>query len=127
MAEHRAFEPGSRRVSMDTDQVSAVASFYRRSALVVNAVADDLAAHDFGRWAHPDATPAAGSPSEADETLSRLAGAYAEMSATLSRRLRAQSRAADLLAARLREAAEIMSAGDAEAAAGVSRAVPESR
>lgn len=39
---------GSRPISMDTAAVSAVSAYYRRSSLVLSAVADDLAAHDFG-------------------------------------------------------------------------------
>ncbi len=102
------------RVAMDAEQVAAVASFYRRSSLVVNAVADDLAARDFGRWARSDLVDPSAEP---DPVLSSLASAYAEMSATLSRRLREQSRAAAALADRLRLSAETVSAGDADAAA----------
>ncbi|WP_312029393.1 hypothetical protein [Gordonia paraffinivorans] len=104
------------RIAMDAEQVAAVASFYRRSSLVVNAVADDLAARDFGRWARSDLVDPSAEP---DPVLSGLASAYAEMSATLSRRLREQSRAAAALADRLRLSAETVSAGDADAAAGV--------
>ena len=110
---------GSRRISMDTAQVSAVSAYYRRSALVLSAVADDLAAHDFGTWARAsvaaDENPVAFGPS---------AATYAEMSATLSRRLRVQATAAAALADTLRNSALIMADGDQRVSGEISRALP---
>lgn len=111
---------GSNRIAMDVDQVSAVAAYYRRSSLVLNAVADDLATHDFGRWARTDADTGAGA------SLGPSAATYAEMGATLSARLRTQSRAAAVLAESLRNSAIVMAAGDAQAAGEIARATPGS-
>lgn len=111
---------GSNRIAMDVEQVSAVAGYYRRSSLVLNAVADDLATHDFGRWARTDADPGP------VPSLGPSAATYAEMSATLSVRLRMQSRAAAVLADTLRNSAIIMAAGDAHAADEITRATPGS-
>ncbi|ASR02489.1 hypothetical protein RVF83_13855 [Gordonia rubripertincta] len=106
------------RIAMDADQVAAVAAYYRRSSLVLAAVADDLAAHDFGRWARTDAGP------DAASSLGPSAATYAELSASLSARLRSQSRAAAVLAQNLRASAIGMTAGDAQAAGQISHATP---
>ena len=112
---------GSRPISMDTAAVSAVSAYYRRSSLVLSAVADDLAAHDFGTWAREsiagDENTVAFGPS---------AAAYAEMSATLSRRLRVQATAAAALADTLRNSALTMADGDRRVAGEISRALPPS-
>ncbi len=108
------------RIAMDVEQVSAVSVYYRRSSLVLNAVADDLAAHDFGRWARTDAGPGAAS------SLGPSAASYAEMSASLSARLRTQSQAAAVLAQNLRDSAIAMADGDARAASEIARPTPGS-
>lgn len=109
----------SRRISMDTAQVSAVASYYRRSSLVLSAVADDLAAHDFGAWARQSTVRDADSA-----TFGPSAATYADMSTTLSRRLRVQAAAAAALADTLRNSALTMADGDGRAATEISRALP---
>ncbi|GAB99760.1 hypothetical protein GONAM_10_02310 [Gordonia namibiensis NBRC 108229] len=106
------------RIAMDVEQVSAVAAYYRRSSLVLDAVADDLAAHDFGRWARAGAGP------DAAASLGPSAATYAELSASLSARLRSQSRAAAVLARNLRDSAIGMADGDAQAAGEISHATP---
>ncbi|MHC3001950.1 hypothetical protein [Gordonia metallireducens] len=108
------------RIAMDVEQVSAVAAYYRRSSLVLDAVADDLAAHDFGRWARTDAGP------DAASSIRPSAATYAELSASLSARLRSQSRAAAVLAQNLRDSANGMADGDAQAAEEIARATPGS-
>ncbi|MFE0751913.1 hypothetical protein [Gordonia sp. NPDC058843] len=114
-----ADDAGSRRIAMDTGQVSAVASYYRRSSLVLSAVADDLASHDFGTWARGSVVP------EADSVaFGPLAAAYADMSTTLSRRLRVQAAAAAALADTLRNSALTMADGDGRVAVEISRALP---
>lgn len=67
---------------VDVDQVDAVASFYRRAALVLSAAGDDMAVHHFGGWAVGPGYRALGER-------------YAVMSAVVADRLREQAAAAD--------------------------------
>ncbi len=111
----------SRRISMDTAQVSAVSAYYRRSSLVLSAVADDLATRDFGTWARDSGVPDGNSVA-----FGPLAAAYAGMSAALSRRLRVQAAAAAALADSLRNSALAITDGDDRAAVEIARALPAS-
>ncbi|MBD0862001.1 hypothetical protein IA539_12365 [Gordonia sp. zg691] len=119
-------DTGVRQIAMDTEQVYGVAAYYRRSALVVTAVADDLTAHEFGTWARAHRAPADAGAGPDAATLARLAATYSEMSATLAQRLRAQARAAGVLADSLRNSAISMSAGDEQVAGEISRGLPAS-
>ncbi|OUC78507.1 hypothetical protein [Gordonia lacunae] len=112
-------DDGSRRVSMDTAQVTAVSAYYRRSALVLSAVADDLATHDFGAWARDS-----GTSGQDSVTFGPSAAVYARMSSTLTRRLRVQAAAAAALAGSLRNSALAMADGDVDAAVEIARALP---
>lgn len=112
-----------RRISMDTEQVTDVAAYYRRSSLVLNAVADDLALHEFGTWTRRP-LPTEDHAGDTGPDLGHLAAVYARMSDDLAHRLRLQSQAAGELADSLRNSAIRMAQGDEEVAATVSRGQP---
>ncbi|WP_238422078.1 hypothetical protein [Gordonia sp. 'Campus'] len=116
-----------RPIAMDTAQVSAVAGFYRRSSLVLSAVADDLAAHDFGGWARTRPESSGGASIGAATTFDELATTYRKLSATLAQRLREQAGAAGELADTLRNSAILMSDGDDHVAGEITRALPAAR
>ena len=111
------------RVKVDSDEVSDVAAFYRRTSLVVGAVSQDLAAHEFGTWAREhgdqidDARRADTTPHPDAELMRTLAARYAAMSAAVSDRLGRQSQAAAELADTLTAGTSKLVAGDAAAAA----------
>lgn len=116
-----------RPIAMDTAQVSAVAGFYRRSSLILSAVADDLETHDFGVWARTRPEPPGGVPIGAAATFDELATTYRQLSATLAQRLRVQAGAAGELAGTLRNSAIVMSDGDDRVAGEIARALPAAR
>ncbi|GAA1481698.1 hypothetical protein GCM10009624_21380 [Gordonia sinesedis] len=80
--------PHPATLDVDVDTVTDVAGFYRRAALVADAAAADLSAHDLGSWA-------------VGENYRALGERYAEMgramAGTLRRQATATARLADVL------------------------------
>lgn len=72
-------------ISVDVDAVEDVAAFYRRTALVADAAAADMADHDFGSWA-------------VGENYRALGARYADMGRAMSEVLRGHAAAAADLA-----------------------------
>ncbi|MDL9938324.1 hypothetical protein QSJ18_16350 [Gordonia sp. ABSL1-1] len=109
-------------VAIDVAQVSEVVAFYRRTALVVTAAADDLASHDFGRWGSDDPAPdteLAGAEG-VDPVEVRIdeyaAQRYSSLCSGLVSRLHAHAAAADDLATALHVTAGHLADADLEAA-----------
>lgn len=98
-------------VSVENDEVLAVADFYRKTSQVLAVAAGDLDEHRFGTWAADD------------DDHARLAGRFTEISRVLTGRLRDQSESAAALAELLTRGLAAIDAADDEAARGVSAAV----
>ncbi|QTI71117.1 hypothetical protein [Gordonia polyisoprenivorans] len=97
-------------VSVDIDEVIAVADFYRKTSQVLAVAAGDLDEHRFGTWAADD------------DDHAELAGRFTAISRVLTERLRDQSESAAALSKLLTRGLAAIDAADDEAARGVSAA-----
>lgn len=113
MRTHPESQPGAAdpdRVLVDVQRIEAVAAFYRRASLVVNAAAEDMRAHTFGSWSPGD-------------TYRPMADRYAAMGAMLAQRLTSQAAAAAELSERLFRGVEGFDNADGECAMRIRRSV----
>lgn len=90
------------RVSVDVDEVIAVAAFYRKSAQVLGTAASDLGDHRFGTWVPGD-------------DHGDLAGRFIAMSDALTARLQDQAASASALSDALARGVEQVRTADEDA------------